>query len=130
MTFLTVLMKVNNALQSKQLNDADIPEGWVKTTATVTACKTLYYTYTGVISNIGIPMPSFAVKFIYKVNDCTYAGRFRSNIGYNPGQVFEISYNPQRPAKNSGASSPPWLLRGGVWIAIILAVLTLYWFSN
>ena len=130
MNLFTVFTKVNNALGPKQCNEVDIPKDWLKANATVTACKTVYYSHGGMMPSASIPMPNFVVKFSYIVDGRIYTGRFRSNTGYDLGCQFEISYNPQNPAKNSGVDSSPWL----IWVVILLAIIIVawenFWFHN
>ena len=77
---------------------------WVVTTATVMSSSQslLRSSYGG---DNSVPRPEYNVRFSYRVNGKQYYGTMSMGTRWDEGRTFEISYDPQKPRRNSASRS-------------------------
>jgi hypothetical protein len=112
------------------------PRGWHLARATVTGCRhtlmsSIFVENPDNLGYSGSNTPEYIVSFSYSVAGVTYRGSYRAGAPSREGHHFEISYDPNNPARNTGTS---FMDTGLGWLVIALlgcigAAIAL-WFSN
>lgn len=77
--------------------------GWLTATAIVVACRQSTYVDAGE----GAPsLADYIVEFSYTVGGRTFTGVLDSPVEVQPGDTFNIRYNPTNPEENNSLGSP------------------------
>lgn len=102
-------------------------EQWPTTTATVTKCRGRIRSLFGAepTSPTEVPEPTtYAISYEYFVLGRRYSGRYERSMPVCPGHKFDLSYDPNRPSRNTGGnlSSLSPLARVIMWILIAMFV--------
>ena len=106
------------------------PLQWRPTVAVVTACKRTWNTSLVDESSLDsegfYQSATFRITFSYEIEGKTYSGKYKSGSPVEIGHSFEILYDPQDPAGNTGADVVPGrLVRVSACILAIGLVLLL-----
>ncbi|HXE08915.1 MAG TPA: DUF3592 domain-containing protein [Acidobacteriaceae bacterium] len=108
---------------------------WPSTEAEVTDCRQIRFGRFGrhyLSNSLGeVPdllLSGYAVGFRYSVDGTSYGGTLNSLVEVEPGDRFEIRYNPQSPEENNSIcskNSPSSILSPiiGVLIAALILIL-------
>ena len=78
----------------------------------------------------GIP-GEYVVKFSYEVHGTTFRGWYFAGTFHEPGETFEILYDPLHPEKNTRSENqgPTWA-RITAWVVGAALTLLLIWLSH
>lgn len=83
------------------------PLAWRTTTAVVTACRRTWDTALSDESSLdfegGYSLARFRVEFSYEVDGKAYYGKYKCGSPVEVGHSFEILYDPNDPASNTGS---------------------------
>ncbi len=114
----------------------ETPEGWHQVRATVTGCRrtlmsSLFVENPRESVYSGPTSPEYIVSFSYSVAGVTYTGSYRAGSPSREGHHFEISYDPNNPARNTGSD----LINIGMGRLVMAALVCIgvaiaVWFSN
>lgn len=79
---------------------------WHPATATIVGCRrtfeSLFWYWDIRIGNYSPPEPEYVISFTYSVQGRDYRGKYKAGSPQEPGQSFEIMYDPTSPSRNTG----------------------------
>ena len=98
--------------------------------AVVTACSRTWATALANESSVdfesGYSLARFRVTFSYRVDGKTYYGKYESGSPVDLGHSFEILYDPNDPASNTGSDSTSKLAMV-VGVVLFIGLLWVLW---
>lgn len=99
---------------------------WHPATATIVGCKrtftSLLWDWEPQSGNYYQPIPEYVITFTYSVQGREYTGKYKAGLPQEPGQTFEIMYDPTSPNRNSGSD---WMQSHSTKVLILVMVVAL-----
>jgi hypothetical protein len=104
-----------------------VADEWIGTQATIAACKQTLLGRAN-MSNEGYIPAEYVVTFAYEVNGRTFKGNYRANSPQQSGHTFEILYDSEHPARNTGSDvlQRSWI-KIATWLLSGITILGAIW---
>ena len=103
-------------------------DNWLPVLAVVRGCRSSWSRGgDGETGTLG----EYVINFSYQVHEKTFQGWYFAGTFLEPGETFEILYDPLRPSRNTGSEyrGPTWA-RITACVVVVALTLLLIWLSQ